>query len=96
MRRYITAAALAFGLVTLWAGILPLIAQPVPAVSSPATSKDLFVCRTHHCIDQTCAAEPAKALIVEPRNRDAAAVVVRTCHPDPQTFPETGVGTEAD
>jgi hypothetical protein len=50
MRWFIIAAALALGLVTLWAASLPLTAQPVPATSSPAMSKALFLCRTHKAV----------------------------------------------
>ena len=96
MRGFIIAAALALGLVTPWLAVLPLIAQSGPVSTSPAISKGLFLCRTQRCIDQTCVAELATAMIVEQPKRDAAAVADRPCHPDPQTFPEIGAGSEAN
>jgi hypothetical protein len=56
----------------------------------------LFLCRTHHCIDQSCSAELTKAMITELPKCDAAAVADRPYYPDAQTFPEVGAGTKAD
>jgi len=67
-----------------------------PVTSSPAISKGLFLCRTHHCIDQSCSAELTKAMITELPKCDAAAVADRPYYPDAQTFPEVGAGTKAD
>jgi hypothetical protein len=55
----------------------------------------LFFCRTHHCIDQTCSAELAKAMIDEQWKCDAATAADRPCHPDAQTFAQIGAGTKA-
>ena len=96
MRRFIIATAMAIGLVALWAAILPLTAQPAPAAtiaspatSSPAMSKALFLCRTQHGIDQTCAAALAKALVVEPEQTTTPAAE-RVCHMHPRTFAAIG------
>ena len=97
MRRFIIAAAMAIGLVALWAAILPLTAQPAPAAtvtapttSSPAMSKALFLCRTQHGIDRACAAALAKALVVEQPKRTTSPAADRACHMDPRTFAEIG------
>ena len=55
MRQIIITAAIALGLVALWAAILPLTAEPAPAttaMSSPAMSKALFLCRGPNGIDR--------------------------------------------
>lgn len=81
MRRMLIAAAMAIGLIALWAAILPLTAQPAPAApAAPAFSNALFLCRGSHGIDQACAAQLAKALVIE------AAAAERICHPDPNLF----------
>jgi hypothetical protein len=67
-----------------------------PVTSSPAISKGLFLCRTHHCIDQSCSAEPTEATITEQPKCDAATVADRPSYPDAKTFPEVGAGTKAD
>jgi hypothetical protein len=82
MRRFVVVAALAIGLVTSWAAILPLVAQPVPGAASPAMSGALFLCRSQQGIDRTCAAALARALIVEPAKHDATSAADRACHPD--------------
>lgn len=64
MRNIILAAAMAIGLVILWAAILPLTAQPAPA-QSPAMSKALFLCRHGNTIDRACAAALAQALVLD-------------------------------
>jgi hypothetical protein len=56
----------------------------------------LFLCCTHHCIDQTCSAELAKVMVAEQRKCDAATVTDRPCDPDAQTFPEIGAETKAE
>ena len=89
MRQFIIAAALAVGLVALWAAILPLTAQPAPtqtAVSSPALSKALFLCRGPNGIDRTCAAALAKALVLDASGNTATRVNDRFCHIDRETL----------
>lgn len=55
MRQFIIAAAMAVGLIAVWAALLPLTAQPAPkpdAVSSSAAfSKALFLCKGKNGID---------------------------------------------
>lgn len=87
MRRSIIPAALALGLVALWAAAVPLTTQQTSANPSPAMAKALFLCRTQQGIDQTCAAALAQALIIEQRKHDATAATDRACHADPRTFP---------
>ena len=85
MRRFIAAAALAIGLVALWAVILPLTAQPAPrAAGSPALSKALFLCRGPHGIDNACAAALAKAVVIDQSADHPATATKRSCRADPQ------------
>jgi hypothetical protein len=89
MRQFIVAAALALGLVALWAAILPLTAQPAPTqatVASPAMSKALFLCRGPNGIDRTCAAALAKALVLDASGSTATHVNDRLCHLDRETL----------
>ena len=89
MRQFIIAAALAVGLVALWAAILPLTAQPAPAhatVSSPAMSKALFLCRGANGIDRTCADALAKALVLDASDNTVTHVNDRLCHIDRDTL----------
>jgi hypothetical protein len=79
MRRFITIAVLALGLVTIWVAILPLDREPVLITSSPAVAGALFICHTQHDIDHMCAAALVKALIIEQPNRDPLAIVDRAC-----------------
>jgi hypothetical protein len=72
MRRFITIAVLALGLVTIWVAILPLDREPVLITSSPAVAGALFICHTQHDIDHMCAAA------LQP-NRDPLAIVDRAC-----------------
>jgi hypothetical protein len=84
MRQFIIAAALALGLVALWAAIVPLTAEPAPAqtvANSPALAKALFLCRGPHGIDRTCAAALAAALLPE-----SSGEADRTCHIDHQSL----------
>ena len=92
MRRFIAVAALAIGLVTSWAATLPLVAQPVSGTASPAMSGALFLCRSQHGIDQTCAEALAKALIIEPAKRDATSATDRACHPGRPELRRIGAG----
>ena len=87
MRQFIIAAALAVGLVALWAAILPLTAQPAPtqtAASSPALSRALFLCRGPNGIDRTCAAALAKALVLDAPDTAASHASDRMFHLDRQ------------
>jgi hypothetical protein len=88
MRRFIITAALALELVAIWAANAPLATQQVSIGSSPVMSKALFVCRTQHGIDQTCAAALMQALVIEQRTHDATAAADRACHAHPRTFPQ--------
>jgi hypothetical protein len=90
MRKFIFVAAMAVGLVMLWAAIVPLTAQPAPAqtaVNSAGMSRALFLCRGPNGIDSTCAAALAKALVLE---SNGPATVTRAsdrhCRVDPQMF----------
>jgi hypothetical protein len=86
MRQFLLAAAMAIGLIALWAAILPLTAQPAPAQPTPAFSKALFLCRGSHGIDQSCAAALAKALVLDGHATTPVRANNRTCHADPQVF----------
>ena len=88
MRQFIIAAALAVGLVALWAAVLPLTAQPAPtqtAVSSPPC-KALFLCRGPNGIDRTCAAALAKAAGPGCLRQPVTHVNDRVCHIDRETL----------
>jgi len=84
MRNIILAAAIAVGLVVLWAAILPLTAQPAPA-QSPAMQKALFLCRKGNTIDRACAAALAKALVLDDAG-PATPASSRTCKPTEETL----------
>ncbi len=89
MRQIIIAAAMAIGLVALWALILPLTAQPAPkpaSASSIALSKALFLCRGRNGIDRACTTALARALVIEQPNRTATPAEDRACHADPGTL----------
>jgi hypothetical protein len=89
MRQFIIAAALALGLVGLWAAILPLTAEPAPAqtvANSPAMSKALFLCHGPNGIDRTCATELAKALVLDPSREATAQAGGSFCHIDRKTL----------
>jgi hypothetical protein len=86
MRQFIIAAAMAIGLVALWALILPLTAQPAPqptTAASPALSKALFLCRGPNGIDRTCTAALARALVIEQPSRTVIRAKDRSGHADP-------------
>lgn len=85
MRQFLIAAAMAVGLVALWAAILPLTAGPAPAqttAGSPTMSKALFPCRGPNGIDRTCAAALAKALVLDANDNAVTNVSDRVCHVD--------------
>jgi hypothetical protein len=89
MRKFIVAAAMAIGLVALWAVILPLTAQPASKQTNVAPStvtEALFLCRGPNGIDRTCAAALAKALVLEASDTKPANVNDRICRADPQAL----------
>ena len=89
MRQFVIAAAMAMGLIALWAAILPLTAQPAPphaAPPAPALSKALFLCRGPHGIDQACAAALAKAAVLDATESAATKASERTCRMDRQAL----------
>jgi hypothetical protein len=89
MRQFVIAAALAMGLIALWAAILPLTAQPAPpreAANSPGISKALFLCRGPHGIDQACAAALAKAVVLDAPDSATTKASNRVCRMDHQAF----------
>jgi hypothetical protein len=62
-------------------------------------SRALFLCRTRHGIDETCAAALASALINGQSKHDATAVTVgagRACRLEPQTVRRITAGSKAD
>jgi len=89
MRKFIVAAVMAFGLVALWAVILPLTAEPAPkqtVATSSTMSKALFLCRGANGIDRTCAAALAKALVLEASDTKSADISDRVCRADPHVL----------
>lgn len=87
MRNIILAAAIAIGLVLIWAAILPLTAQPAPAQNpqaSPALSKALFLCRHGNTIDRACAAALAKALVLDEPTAGATHSSAPACAQKPE------------
>jgi hypothetical protein len=89
MRQFIIAAAMAVGLVALWAAILPLTAQPAPkpvTATSAALSKAMFLCRGPNGIDEACTAALARALVVDQASDGATKVEERSCRADPAQF----------
>jgi hypothetical protein len=88
MRRMMIAAAMALGLIALWAAILPLTAQPAPMApaASPVLSKALFLCRGPHGIDRACTTALAQALILESSDAGPAHASDRYCHADPSAL----------
>ena len=89
MRQFIIAAAMAVGLIAVWAALLPLTAEPAPKQAPPALSKALFLCRGANGIDQNCAAALAKAMVLDAKDDKAAAATpasARVCHMDRQVM----------
>ena len=87
MRQFIIAAAMAVGLIALWAAILPLTAQPAPRPeTTPAFSRALFLCRGPNGIDRTCAAALAKALVQDASNQPVTQSSDRLCPVDRQAL----------
>jgi hypothetical protein len=95
MRRIIMAAALAVGLVVLWAVVLPLVAQPAlkPAGATPAPlSNALFLCRGPNGIDRACAASLARALVLDAHDHAPAQLPDQICPVAPQVSARGGHG----
>jgi hypothetical protein len=89
MRQFITATAIATGLVGFWAAVVPLTAQPAqrpPHASSPALSRALFLCRGPNGIDRACTAALGRALVIEQPGRTATPAEERSCRADPTTL----------
>lgn len=88
MRKFIIAAAMAIALVALWAVILPLTAQPASKQTAALStvSKALFLCRGPNGIDRACAAQLAKALVLEASDTKPDDVNDRVCRADPQVL----------
>ncbi len=87
MRKFIVAAAMAIGLIALWAAILPLTAQPAAmhtAVTPTTVSRALFLCRGPNGVDYACAAALAKALVFEAADKQPSEAGDRMCHADPR------------
>ncbi len=88
MRQFLVAAAIALGLIAVWAVILPLTAQPAPVQTNGTTvamSKALFLCRGANGIDRACATMLAKALVLDAKDaRTTTQVSDRFCHVDRQ------------
>jgi hypothetical protein len=80
MRQFI-AAAMATGLVGLWAVLLPFAAQPAhPAASrAPALSEAMFLCQGPTSIDRTCAAALARALVSDAAGDGPGRIAQRAC-----------------
>ena len=84
MRQFIIAAAIALGLVALWAAIPPLTAEPAP--TQPALSKALFLCQSGHGIDRTCAAALATALRIDAAGAPTTPASKQFCRVDRGTL----------
>ena len=96
MRQFIAAAAVATGLVGLWAVLLPLAAQPAPnpaTSAAPALSRALFLCRGPNGIDRTCAAALAQAVGLNAAG-ERTAVAHRVCHVDHATLANLFAATD--
>jgi hypothetical protein len=88
MRQFIIAAAMALGLIALWAAILPLTAQPASTratFTSPAMTRALARCHSGTRIDGVCAATLAKALMLDATVTTQADDRGRLCRIDGQT-----------
>ena len=82
MRQFIAAAALATGLVGLWAVRLPLAAQPASSAAAPALSGAMFLCRGPNGIDRACVAALAQSLVLDAAGNGANRVAQHVCHVD--------------
>jgi len=87
MRHILTAAAVATGLIVLWAVVVPLTAKPAPAQTasqSDVLSKALFLCRGPHGIDRACTAALAQALVLDEPTSKVTRVSDQLCPADPR------------
>jgi hypothetical protein len=94
MRQIVTAAAMAIGLVGIWAAVLPLTAQPAAkpgSVSSPPLSGALFLCRGPNGVDRTCAAALARALVIEQPGRTLVRAEGPACHAHGNTLSASAI-----
>ena len=89
MREFTIAAAVAVGLVALWAAVLPLTTAPATkqaAATSPAMSAALFLCRGRNGPDQACVLALAKALMLDAKTGAPIQVSDRRCRADQQVL----------
>ena len=89
MRQFIIAAAVAVGLVALWAAVLPLTTAPATkqaAAASPAMSAALFLCRGQNGPDHACVRALAKALMLDAKTGARTQVSDRRCQADQQVL----------
>jgi hypothetical protein len=89
MRQFTIAAAVAVGLVALWAAVLPLTTAPATkqaAATSPAMSAALFLCRGRNGPDHACVLALAKALMLDAKTGAPIQVSDRRCRADQQVL----------
>ena len=89
MRQYIIAAAVAVGLIALWAAILPLTAETATkraAATSPAITKALLLCRGQNGLAQACVRALAKALMLDTKTGARTPISNRRCQADQQAL----------
>jgi hypothetical protein len=88
MRQFIVAAAVAVGLIALWAAILPLTAETATkraAATSSAITKALLLCRGQNGLAQACVGALANALVLDAQ-ADRTQVCDRRCQTDQQVL----------
>ena len=91
MRQFVIATVVAVGLPALWAGLLPLTAEPATkhvAAASPAMSKSLFLCHGPNGLNQACAAALAKALVRDVTVDAPARIGEQSCPADQKLLVE--------
>ena len=89
MRQFIIAAAMAVGLIALWAAALPLTTEPVSkraAATSPVMSEALFLCRRQNGLNHACVRALAKALMLDAKTGAPIQVSDRRCRADQQVL----------
>ena len=89
MRQFIKAAAVAVGLIALWAAVLPLTPKPATsqaAAASPAMSEALFLCRDQNGLDHACVRALAKALMLDTKTGACTPISNRRCQADQQAL----------
>ena len=87
MRQFIKAAAVAVGLIALWAAVLPLIpelATKQAAAASPAMSEALFLCHGQNGPDRACVRALGKALMLDAKTGAPTQISDRRCQADQQ------------